>query len=94
MTVKVKRKSYARLKDVYDIPNLIEIQVNSYRDFLQKDVPKTKRENMGLEALLREVFPLASQNGAYKLEYLYYDIKQPKYGPEAVSYTHLTLPTN
>ncbi len=91
MVVKVKRKSYARLKDIYDIPNLIKIQIDSYGEFLQKSVPKTKRKNHGLEALFREVFPIISQDGKYKLEYLYYDIKQPKYDVEECKRRSLTF---
>ncbi|MDD5634806.1 MAG: DNA-directed RNA polymerase subunit beta, partial [Candidatus Omnitrophica bacterium] len=79
MAVGIKRKSYGRLKDVFDIPNLIKIQVDSYAEFLQMDTPKTKRANKGFEALFREVFPIVSHNGEHKLEYLYYDIKPPKY---------------
>ncbi|MEA3489947.1 MAG: DNA-directed RNA polymerase subunit beta [Candidatus Omnitrophota bacterium] len=90
MALKVKRKSYARLKDVYNIPNLIMIQVDSYTDFLQRGTPKTKRENNGLEALFREVFPIVSQSGEYRLEYLYYDIKQPKYDAEECKRRSLT----
>ncbi len=90
MAVQVKRKSYARLKEVYDVPNLIKIQIDSYADFLQRFAPKTKRENKGLEALLREVFPIVSRNGEYKLEYIYYDIGQPKYGPEECKRRSLT----
>ena len=70
MAVKSKRKSYARLKDIYKIPNLIKIQKDSYAEFLQIDAPKTKRENRGLEALFSDVFPIVSRNGEYKLEYL------------------------
>ncbi|MFC1570373.1 DNA-directed RNA polymerase subunit beta [Candidatus Omnitrophota bacterium] len=90
MAVKVKRKSYARLKDVYDIPNLIKVQVDSYEEFLQRDVSKTKRENRGLEALFSEVFPLESRSGEYKLEYLHYDIKKPKYTVEESKRRSLT----
>ncbi|MFC1644230.1 DNA-directed RNA polymerase subunit beta, partial [Candidatus Omnitrophota bacterium] len=90
MAVEVKRKSYARLKDVYDIPNLIEIQIDSYERFLQRFESKTKRANAGLEELFREVFPITSQNGAYTLEYLYYDIRQPKYDADESKRRSLT----
>ena len=90
MAVQVKRKSYARLKEVYDVPNLIKIQIDSYADFLQRFTPKTKRENRGFEALLRDVFPTVSRNGVYKLEYIYYDIGQPKYDPEECKRRSLT----
>jgi DNA-directed RNA polymerase subunit beta len=86
----LNRTSYARLKETIDIPNLIEIQMDSYDEFLQKDIPKTKRENKGLEGLLREVFPIESANREYVLEYLHYDIKQPKYGPDECKRRSLT----
>ncbi|MFH1665705.1 MAG: DNA-directed RNA polymerase subunit beta [Candidatus Omnitrophota bacterium] len=90
MAVKTERKSYARLKDVFDIPNLLSIQVDSYLEFLQRFVPKTKRKNTGMEALFRDVFPITSQSGEYKLEYLYYDIKDPKYDAEECKQRSLT----
>ncbi|MBD3296157.1 MAG: DNA-directed RNA polymerase subunit beta, partial [Candidatus Omnitrophica bacterium] len=90
MTVETKRKSYARLKEVYDIPNLIKIQIDSYRGFLQLGTPKKKRKNVGLEALLNDVFPLASHDGVYTLEYLNYDIGQPRYDAEEAKRRSLT----
>ncbi|MFC1549042.1 DNA-directed RNA polymerase subunit beta [Candidatus Omnitrophota bacterium] len=90
MAVKVKRKSYARLKEVHDVPNLIQIQIDSYSDFLQEAASKTKREKKGLEGLLSDVFPIVSRNGEYKLEYLYYEIGKPKYGPEECKRRSLT----
>lgn len=90
MSVNVKRESYARLKNVYNIPNLIKIQIDSYNEFLQLNTPKTKRAHCGLEALFREVFPIISQDGTYKLEYIYYDIKQPKYDVDECKRRSLT----
>ncbi|MBN2453318.1 MAG: DNA-directed RNA polymerase subunit beta [Candidatus Omnitrophica bacterium] len=74
-----KRKNYAKLAECYKLPNLLAIQLDSYADFLQKDVPKSKRENRGLESAFREVFPIQSPDGEYKLEYLSYSIGKPKY---------------
>ena len=90
MAVKTKRKSYARLKNIFKIPNLLKIQVDSYSQFLQVGVPKTRRKNQGLEALFSEVFPIMSQDKVFKLEYLYYDIKLPKYGSEECKRRSLT----
>ena len=75
----IDRKNYAKIKEVFDVPNLIEIQRASYRDFLQADVPKNKRKNIGLEELFRETLPLQSQDKAYSLEYVSYTIGKPKY---------------
>ncbi len=75
----IKRKSFAKIKECYEIPNLLEVQTRSYEDFLQKDTSKTKRKNQGLESAFREVFPIESPDGEYKLEYLSYNIGKPKY---------------
>ncbi|MFH1791865.1 MAG: DNA-directed RNA polymerase subunit beta [Candidatus Omnitrophota bacterium] len=75
----VKRKQYAKIRECYDFPSLTEIQLASYQEFLQSDVPKTKRRNTGLEALFREAFPIESADGNYKVEYVSYAIGKPKY---------------
>jgi DNA-directed RNA polymerase subunit beta len=76
----IKRKNYAKIEECYDMPNLLEIQTHSYIEFLQSDVAKSKRKNQGLEAAFREVFPIESTDGEYKLEYLHYSLGKPKYG--------------
>ncbi len=75
----LKRKSYAKIEECYEIPNLLDIQIDSYREFLQADVPRSKRKNEGMESAFREVFPIENANGEYKLEYLNYAIGKPKY---------------
>src|SRR3989338_1255604 len=75
----IKRKSYAKIEECFDIPNLLEVQLVSYGEFLQKDTPKTKRKNAGLESAFREVFPIESPDGEYKLDYISYAIGKPKY---------------
>ena len=74
-----ERKSYAKIKECFELPNLLEIQLKSYFDFLQDDTAKSKRKNVGLESAFREVFPIESTDGEYKLEYLSYSIGKPKY---------------
>lgn len=59
-------------------PNLIELQIRSFNEFLQLDVPAQKRKNVGLEAVFNEVFPIASYDEKYVLEYRYYEIGEPK----------------
>ena len=60
------------------IPNLIENQVKSYSDFLQKDVPPSERKMMGLHAVFSEIFPIESYDNKNKLEYVRYELKAPK----------------
>ena len=74
-----KRKSYAKIEECYRLPNLLDVQLLSYVEFLQKDVPKSKRENKGLESAFREVFPILSPDEEYKLEYLSYSVGKPKH---------------
>lgn len=73
------RKNFSKLKEPVDIPYLLEIQRESYEDFLQMDVPKTKRKPEGLHAVFEEVFPIESNDGNYKLEFVYYTVGKPKY---------------
>ena len=72
------RKNFGKLKDTLTPPNLIEIQINSYLDFLQKDAPIQERKNDGLEAVFREVFPIESYDGRLVLEFVSYMIGEPK----------------
>ena len=75
----VKRKNFAKLKEVFQMPHLLDIQYQSYEEFLQKDTPKTKRESAGLEAAFADVFPIENYDGTYKLEYVHYTLGNPKY---------------
>ena len=76
---KLKRKNYAKIKESFEVPNLIDIQTASYDTFLQINVPSKKRDFVGLESLFREVFPIESPDKAYFLEYISYVIGKPKY---------------
>jgi len=55
-----KRLYFGKIKEVIKPPNLIEIQLKSYDEFLQQDVAATKRESNGLQAVFQEVFPVVS----------------------------------
>ncbi|MCL1910118.1 MAG: DNA-directed RNA polymerase subunit beta, partial [Kiritimatiellaeota bacterium] len=74
----VQRTVYGKLKPVIEPPDLIEIQTQSYKDFLQSDVPPSKRVNRGLQAIFKEVFPITSFDGKFTLDFLAYDFEQPK----------------
>jgi DNA-directed RNA polymerase subunit beta len=67
-----ERKNFGKLKEVIALPNLIENQLNSYADFLQKDVAPSKRKMVGLHAVFSEIFPIESYDGKHKLEYISY----------------------
>ncbi len=68
-------------QNAHPIPNLAELQTASFAEFLQEEVPAEHREAKGLEAILREVFPIPSYDGTMELQYLGYDLGSPRYTP-------------
>ncbi|HTY20408.1 MAG TPA: DNA-directed RNA polymerase subunit beta [Geobacteraceae bacterium] len=76
------RKNFAKIKKIIDIPNLIDIQKNSYKRFLQIDIPSEIRKNIGLEAVFRSVFPIKDFSETASLEYVSYSLGTPKYDVE------------
>src|SRR5512134_3789851 len=73
------RKSYAKIPRIIDIPNLIDIQKRSYEKFLQKDVPSDQREDVGLQAVFKSVFPIRDFSESSSLEFVSYHLDKPKY---------------
>ena len=73
-----ERIYFGKIKEAIEPPNLIEVQLNSYVEFLQKDVPPSKRKNVGLQAVFREVFPIQSYDDKVVLDFVSYDIGEPK----------------
>ncbi len=73
-----ERKNFGKLTDALEAPDLIEIQLNSYRDFLQQDVAPSRRKKMGLQSVLSEAFPIESYDGQIALDFVSYEIKKPK----------------
>ena len=76
------RKSFGKIERIADIPNLIEMQRESYARFLQHDVPADKREDTGLQAVFNSVFPIRDFSGASSLEFVTYSFGEPKYDVE------------
>ncbi|MBE7537517.1 MAG: DNA-directed RNA polymerase subunit beta [Opitutaceae bacterium] len=72
------RINFGKLREVIQPPNLIELQISSYLEYLQKGTPDRQRKNQGLEAVFREVFPIESYDGRLVLEYVSYAIGEPK----------------
>src|SRR5919205_4002270 len=73
------RKNYAKITKIIDIPNLIDIQKQSYEKFLQKDIPSDKREDVGLQGVFKSVFPIRDFNETSSLEFVSYHLEKPKY---------------
>ncbi|MGA3181338.1 MAG: DNA-directed RNA polymerase subunit beta [Verrucomicrobiota bacterium] len=74
-----ERVHFGKIKEVIAPPNLIELQTNSYREFLQTEQPPSKRKNAGLQAVFTEVFPIESYDGKCVLEFQSYEIGEPKH---------------
>jgi DNA-directed RNA polymerase subunit beta len=87
----MQSRVYGRVTEIVPVPNLKDLQVKSYRRFLQLDRPAHKRENVGLEAILREIFPVESFDKAVALEYLGYELGRPRYSAEECRRLRLTF---
>ncbi|PJJ95644.1 DNA-directed RNA polymerase subunit beta [Lysobacteraceae bacterium NML91-0213] len=71
------RKDFGKRRSILEVPFLLAIQVDSYREFLQADIDPAKREDRGLHAALKSVFPIVSYNGYAALEYVGYKLGEP-----------------
>jgi DNA-directed RNA polymerase subunit beta len=87
----MQTRAYGLFREVLEIPDLMELQVRSYKEFLQAEVPYQDRKNTGLEAILREVFPIQSFDGTRSLEYICYELGQPRYSPDECRRLRLTF---
>src|SRR5438874_4714333 len=76
------RKDFGKIPSIVEIPNLIEVQKRSYETFLQKDGPADRREELGLQAVFKSVFPIADYNDNALLEFDSYHFGEPKYTVE------------
>jgi len=83
-------RTFGKIGDAIDIPDLVAIQRAGYEQFLQKDEAPTKRKCIGLEALFREIFPIESYDKNMRLEYLYYELERPHWTPTQCRQLRLT----
>ncbi len=77
--LRLYRKNFGKIERIVDISNLIEMQKESYRRFLQKDVEPTARLDFGLQGVFKSVFPIRDFSGACSLEFVEYGLADPKY---------------
>jgi DNA-directed RNA polymerase subunit beta len=76
------RKSFGHIAEVAEMPNLIEVQRQSYEQFLQIHVKSERRDNSGLQEVFRSVFPIEDFSGRAHLEFVKYEFEAPKYDVE------------
>ncbi|MCX8105544.1 MAG: DNA-directed RNA polymerase subunit beta [Ignavibacterium album] len=73
------RISFSRIKSVLDVPDLLGIQTETFEDFLQHNVPPSKRENKGLQQVFLTNFPVLDNKENYRLDFLEYYVEKPRF---------------
>ena len=81
-TTKAKRISFATSKILLEYPDLLEVQLKSFRDFFQMDTPPENRRNEGLYNVFQEIFPIEDTRNSYKLEFIDYFLDPPRFSIE------------
>ncbi len=76
------RRNFGRIPEVAPMPNLIDVQRASYEAFLQMNVHPDNRTNTGLQEVFKSVFPIDDFAGRGRLEFVYYELEEPKYDVE------------
>jgi DNA-directed RNA polymerase subunit beta len=76
------RQSFARIPAIWDYPDFLDVQLKSFHEFVQDDLPPEDRENIGLQAVFNEHFPIEDSRGRYTLEFINYDLDAPKHTME------------
>jgi DNA-directed RNA polymerase subunit beta len=82
MLEKRMRKNFGKIKKIVDIPDLIGMQKESYRRFLQLGVAPEKREDIGLQAVFKSVFPIKDFTGSASLEFVSYRFSEVKHSED------------
>ena len=78
----IERRSFGKIKEVVEMPNLLSVQIDSFEDFLQMDTAPRQRLRRGLHLVFESIFPVSDTHGIYSLEYVGYSIGNPRYSEE------------
>ena len=84
------RKSFGRIEEVAEMPNLIEVQRSSYETFLQRTTSYRERQLLGLQEVFKSVFPIRDFAGRAELEFVQYDLEEPKYDTDECLFRGMT----
>ncbi len=85
------RKSFGRIPEVASMPNLIEVQKNSYDQFLQSHLSDEERTDTGLQGVFKSVFPIKDFSETAELGFVRYEFEEPKYDVEECQQRGLTF---
>src|SRR5437870_4383806 len=83
-------RNFGHFGDAVEVPPLTDVQLRSYDRFLQLDIAVDKRQQMGLEGVLKEIFPIESYDKTLSLQYIKYELGKPRYGPDECRQLRLT----
>ncbi len=89
----IPTRSFSKLSERWNIPipNLLDVQLRSFHSFLQVDVPPEQRKNEGLQEVFQSVFPITDAREMFSLEFMAYQIGEPKYSVEECQERDLTF---
>ncbi|MHB9031394.1 MAG: DNA-directed RNA polymerase subunit beta, partial [Candidatus Latescibacterota bacterium] len=76
---RIERQSFAKIPTIVDMPYLLDLQISSFNNFLQLDVPPSRRRDQGLQAVFKSIFPIADVHNTMSLEFIDYSVGVPKY---------------
>ena len=88
-----ERRSFSKIEREWDIqiPNLLDVQLESFRNFIQADVEPLKRKNEGLQEVFNSVFPISDAREYFSLEFVRFDLGEPKYSVDECQERDLTF---
>jgi len=75
----MKQINFSKIQQALELPDLLEMQKRSFRDFLQEDVPVGERKLQGLQAAFLDVFPIESADASMVLDFVRYGFGTPRY---------------
>ncbi|MDP7634831.1 MAG: DNA-directed RNA polymerase subunit beta, partial [Candidatus Latescibacteria bacterium] len=78
----INRHSFGKIGEIVPMPNLLEVQIDSYRSFLQLETAPRRRQRSGLQLVFESIFPISDVHGIYTLEFVDYSIGNPRYSVE------------
>ncbi len=74
--------TFGKLTSGMDLPNLLDVQLRAFETLLQTDAAAREREDVGLERVFNEIFPISDVNGNFELQFVRYTLGEPKYDME------------
>ena len=78
-TAQIKRKSFSKILSAIEMPDLLDVQLRSFHEFLQPHVHPVKRETRGLQAVFENIFPIVDSRENFRLEFVEYYVEKPRY---------------